>query len=141
MKIIKSSEEPILLIEGVSETIKNAPKKTPKKWIFWYVAKINGVYSRNNLPKIKDEAYVIAYKSIGLYMTHWIALYVNGNNVILFYSFGVELILKEIRKFIDNKNITTNICRIQTKESIMCGYFCIRFIYAKRKKGCYIIQI
>ena len=39
--------------------------------------KLNGVYWRNNLPKIKDQAYVInldEYKSIG---TYWIALYVN----------------------------------------------------------------
>ena len=38
----------------------------------------NGVYSRNNLPKIKDGAYVINLdedKSVG---THWIALYVNA---------------------------------------------------------------
>ena len=36
--------------------------------------KFNGVYSRNNLPKTKDGAYLInldEYKSIG---THWIAL-------------------------------------------------------------------
>ena len=40
--------------------------------------KLNAVYSRNNLPKIKGEAYVIIreeYKSIG---AHWIDLYVNG---------------------------------------------------------------
>ena len=37
------------------------------------------------------------------------ALYVNDNNVIYFDSFGVEHIPKEIRKFIGNKNITTNI--------------------------------
>ena len=52
--------------------------------------KFNGVYSRNNLPKIKDGAYVInlvEYKSIG---THWIASYVNTENVIYFDSFGVE---------------------------------------------------
>ena len=45
--------------------------------------KFNGVYLRNNLPKIKDEIYVInldEYKSIG---TPWIALYVNGNNTIV----------------------------------------------------------
>ena len=56
---------------------------------------INGVYSRNNLPKIKDGAYVInldEYKSIG---THWIALYENGNNIIYFDHFGVEHIPKE----------------------------------------------
>ena len=42
--------------------------------------KFNGVYSRNNLSKIKDGTYVInleEYKSIG---TYWIALYVNGDN-------------------------------------------------------------
>ena len=62
----------------------------------------NGVFSRNNLPKIKDGAYVIRldeFKSIG---THWVALYVNGNNgsvsydAIYFHSFGVEHIPKEI---------------------------------------------
>ena len=29
---------------------------------------------------------------------------------------------------IGNKNITTNIYRIQAYDSIMCGYFCIAFI-------------
>ena len=50
--------------------------------------KFNGVYSRNNLPKIKDGVYVIncdEYNSIG---SHWIALYVYGNNIIYFDSFG-----------------------------------------------------
>ena len=58
--------------------------------------RFNGVYSRNNLPKIKHETYVInlvEYKSIG---THGIALCVNGNNVIYFESFGVEYIQKEL---------------------------------------------
>ena len=56
----------------------------------------NGVYSRNNLLKIKDGVYVINlddYKSI---QSHWIVLYVNDNNVIYFDSFGVEKIPKEI---------------------------------------------
>ena len=50
-------------------------------------ARFNGIYSRNNLPKIKDGAYVInldEYKSIG---THWIALHVSDNNVTYFDSF------------------------------------------------------
>ena len=89
--------------------------------------RFNGVYSRNNLPKTKDGAYVIKldeYKSIG---THWIALYVNDNNVTCFDSF--EHILKEIKKFIRNKNITRNIYRTQAYDSIMCIYFCIFIIY------------
>ena len=58
--------------------------------------KFNGAYSRNNLAKIKDGTYVINLdecKSIG---THWIAWYVNGNNVMYFDSFRVEHIPKEI---------------------------------------------
>ena len=42
--------------------------------------------------------------------------------------FEVEHILEEIKTFIGNKNIKTNIFRIQAYDSIMCGYFCIRFI-------------
>ena len=87
-------------------------------------SKFNIVYLRNNLPRIKDEAYVInldQYKSIE---THWIALYVNVNTV-YFDSFGVGHIPKEIKKFIRNKNITAY--RIQAYVSIICGYFCIGF--------------
>ena len=71
--------------------------------------RLNGVYSRNNLPKIKDGACVINLdenKSIG---SHRIVSYVNGDKVIYFESFGVEHILKEIKKFIGNYSITRNI--------------------------------
>ena len=57
--------------------------------------RFNGVFSRENLPKIKDRAHVInldEYSDIGI---HWVALYVqNNNNVIYFDSFGVEHIPK-----------------------------------------------
>ena len=80
--------------------------------------KFNGVYSRNKLPKIKDGAYVInldEYKSIE---THWI----------YFNTFGSEHVLKEIKRFIGNKNIITNNYRIQAYDSIICGYFFTGFI-------------
>ena len=35
---------------------------------------------------------------------------------------------EEIKKFIGNKNIKANIFRLQTNDSVMCGYFCIGFI-------------
>ena len=91
-------------------------------------SKFNDVYSRNNLFKINYETYIIdldEYKSIE---NNWKALYVNAENVTYFDSFGVEYIPKEIRIFIGSKYITTNICRIQTYDSVMCGYFCIYFI-------------
>ena len=59
-------------------------------------SKLNGVYWRNNLPKIKDGAPVInfdEYESIG---TYWIALHVNGDKVTYFDSFIVEHFPKEI---------------------------------------------
>ena len=43
--------------------------------------KFKGVYSRNNLPKMKDEAYVINYDEFKSMESHWIALYVNGNTI------------------------------------------------------------
>ena len=52
--------------------------------------------------------------------THLIALLVNGNNnVIYFNSFGVKHIPKEIKKFIGNENVITNIYRIQAYVSIL----------------------
>ena len=92
-------------------------------------SKFNGVFSRDNIPnKIKDGAYVInldEYSDIG---THWISLYVKNNDITYFDSFAVEHIPKEIKKFIDNKNIIANIFRIQAYDSIMCRYFCMGFI-------------
>ena len=84
--------------------------------------RFHGVYSWDNLQKIKDGAYIInldEYSDIG---THWVALYIQ-NNVTYFDSFRGEHILKEIRTFIRNKNIKTNIFWIQPHDSIMCGYF------------------
>ena len=57
----------------------------------------NGVYSRNNLPKIKDGAYVMDLDEFKSIETHLIDLYVNGNNIINFDSFRVKHIPKEIK--------------------------------------------
>ena len=51
--------------------------------------KLNGVYSKSNLPKIKNGAYVInldLYESIE---THFIAIYIKAKNVTYYYSFGI----------------------------------------------------
>ena len=90
--------------------------------------RFNGVCSRDNLPKIKDGNYAINLDEYSNIRTHWVALYVQNNNVTYFDSLGVEHIPKEIKAFIENKNIKTNIFRKQAYDSIMCGYFCIGFI-------------
>ena len=77
MKVVKSLEESVLLIKGISETIRNKAKEqkrgflamlldtlgasllgnllTGKGKYYQNEPKFNCVYSRNNLPKIKDK--------------------------------------------------------------------------------------
>ena len=64
----------------------------------------NGVYSKINLYKIKNGAYMInlnEYESIG---THWIATLMASD---------VKHIPREIMQFTGNKNVVTNIYRVQ----------------------------
>ena len=58
--------------------------------------KFNVVYSRGNLPEIKDEAYVVNLDEYESGRNRWILLYVNGDEVSHFDSFAVEYISKEI---------------------------------------------
>ena len=91
--------------------------------------RFNGGFSRDNLPnKIKDTAYIINLDKYADTGTHWIALFCRRNKIVYSNSFGVEHVPKEIEKFIEHKNIKTNFFRIQSGNSIMCGYFCIGFI-------------
>ena len=57
----------------------------------------NGIFSGNDLPKIKDGGYLInldEFKSIGI---HWIAIYTSVNNILYLDRYGVENIPKEIK--------------------------------------------
>lgn len=91
--------------------------------------RFDGVFSRDNLNIFnKDGTYIInldKYDNIG---THWVAIYLKNNNVTYFDSFGIEYIPKEITKLINDKSIKSNIFRIQSLNSILCGYFYIGFI-------------
>ena len=120
MKIIKKQQSGFLMLPHpltnfeIQKYYQNEPR-------------FNGVYSRDNLPKIKDGAYIInldEYSDIG---THWVALWVD-NNVTYFDSSGVEHIPKKIKAFIGRSlSITTNIFRAQAYDSIMCEF--IIFLY------------
>ena len=92
-------------------------------------SRFTGVYSRDNLPnKIKDGVYVINLDEYSYISTHWIASYVKNNEVTYFDSFVRGHIPKEIKAFVKNRNIKTNVFRMQEYDSITCGYFCIVFI-------------
>ena len=78
--------------------------------------------------QLKKERYVInldKYENTG---THCVALFVKSKYTIYFDSFGKKHIPSGINKFIGNKNIKSNIFRLQAYDSIMCGYYCIEFI-------------
>ena len=86
------------LFERVKDRIFNAASTNSEIQKYYQnESRFNDVYSRNNLPKIKDGVYVInldEYNAIGI---HWIALDVKtSHDVINFDSFSVEHISKEI---------------------------------------------
>ena len=94
--------------------------------------RFNGVYSRNDLPKIIDEAYLTNLKILTI--NQLITLFVTDDKVrapnksTYFDSFRDEQIPKDIKRLIGQRNITANVFTIQAYDSIMCTYFCIGFI-------------
>ena len=101
--------------------------------------------SRYNLPKIKDETYIINLDEYELIGTYWVAFYVKtSNGATYFDNVGVEQIplspptpppphptflrKRKEKKSIGNRNTTTNIFRIQAYNSVICRYFCTGFI-------------
>ena len=83
-------------------------------------------FSRNSLPKIiKDGVYVInldEYADVG---THWIALFCNRNETV-YFDMVLNMFLKKLNNLLGIK--AANIFQVQANDSLMCGYFCIRFI-------------
>ena len=52
----------------------------------------------------------------------------NWNNVTYFDCFGIEYIQKEIKKILEQKKYHKKYLQTPKKDSVMCGYFNIRFI-------------
>ena len=139
LKIVKSLEDSGVLLKGVTEAIKNEAKEQSGGFLSMLLGTLasslltdmilnkkgKGVIrardnSRDNLnDKVKDAVYVINLDEYSDIATHWIALHVNNETVTYFDILGVEHIPKKIKKFINNKNITTNIFRIQAYDSAM----------------------
>ena len=57
---------------------------------FKYEPKLNGFYSRDNLPRIKDIACIIDLDDKQSKGTHWVSLFIYRNTVGYFDSFGIE---------------------------------------------------
>ena len=55
---------------------------------FKYEPRFNGVFSRNNLPKLKDGGYVINLDDKNGKGTHWVSLFIQKYLTIYFASVG-----------------------------------------------------
>ena len=74
--------------------------------------RFNSVFSRKNLPKIKDGVYVINLDDKNSNGTYWVSLFVDKNLAVYFDSFGIEYIPQEVLNKIKDKSIAHNIFRI-----------------------------
>ena len=95
---------------------------------FNYKPKLNGAFSRNNLPRIKDGVYIINLDDKKSNITHWVSLFTDRSAPVYLDSFGIEYIPQEISNNIKHKSITHNTFRIQGNKSIMSGFYCITLI-------------
>ena len=93
-----------------------------------YEPRLNGLFSRNNLPRIKDGAFVINLDDTDSKGKHWVSLLIDKNTAVSFESFGIEYIALEVLNKIRDKSVTHNIFRMQDNESIAYGFYCITFI-------------
>ena len=50
------------------------------------------------------------------------------NTAVYLYSFGIQYISQEVLSKIKDKSMTHNIFKIQSDDSIICGFYCIAFI-------------
>ena len=95
---------------------------------FNYDSKFNGVFSRNNLPRIKYVPYVINLDDKNSKETHSDSLFIDRNTAVYFDSFRIEYIPQKVLNKIKDKSITHSIFRIHDNDSFTCGFCCIVFV-------------
>ena len=60
--------------------------------------------------------------------TLWVSLFIDRNTALYFHSFGIKCIPQEVLNKNKDKSVRHNELRIQDKDCIMCGFYCIAFI-------------
>ena len=75
--------------------------------------RFNDIFSRNNLPRIKNGVYVINLDDKKSKGTYWVSLFIDGNRAAYFDSFGIEYIPQDVLSKTKDKSITHNIFTIQ----------------------------
>ena len=100
-----------------------------------------GVFSRDNVPSLRENFYVVNLDDKSGAGTHWVVIFNIGLPCIYFDSFGVqppEEVIGRMRK--TNKHMIMNTYRIQDLNSINCGFFCI-YVIDKLLRGRQFIDI
>ena len=89
--------------------------------------KFNSGFSRNNLSRLKDGAYVINLNDNKSKGTNWVSLFIDRNTVIYFNSLELNIFLKKNFKK-SKKNQLLTIYLEYKNESTICRFYYIAFI-------------
>ena len=83
----------------------------------------NGVFSRHNLPRVKDRMYVINLHDKQGKGARWVLLFIDPDTDVYFDPCEIECVSQEILSKIKDKSITHNIFRKQFDDSAvtMCS--------------------
>ena len=93
-----------------------------------------GVFSKNNVPKLKNnQSTIVNLANSNDTGTHWIAMKVINNKLFYFDSYAIPYIPYIIKNQYSDNKIIMNIYRIQSNDSNECGKFCIMFIQSNIK--------
>ena len=88
-----------------------------------------GTFFKDNVPILKNNQSTIVNLANSYDQgSHWIAIKFIGKKLFYFDSYGIAHIPDIIKNQYPNSKIITNICRIQSNNSVECGKFCIMFI-------------
>ena len=74
---------------------------------FNYEPRFIDVFTRDNLPRIKDGAYVINLDGEQSKRKHWASLFIDRNTIAYFDSFIIEYIAQEVLNKKINQSLTT----------------------------------
>ena len=109
------------------------------------IRSLRGIYSRDGLPKkIKKECGIINLDDIQGPGTHWVCYRSIDNVVEYFDPFGL-IMLNEALKYFNTaspsgKQIVYSIDEIQNRNTVLCGYWCLHYLY-ERQRGNSILDV
>ena len=106
------------------------------------IRSLRGIYSRDGLPKkIKKECGIINLDDIQGPGTHWVC-YRNLDSVVEYFDpFGLIMPNEALKYFrTARKQIVYSIDEIQNRNTVLCGYWCLYYLY-ERQRGNSILDV